>query len=400
MPLETALYVPKIVAIAIVARNRAVFGLEDLELDPAVSFDKVAVRSGVSMQSVALAAGTSTDKVAELNPQMLANRAPPVAPGAAGDVAWTVRVPVGTAPKAAKSLPKFAEAESKLERYVVRWGESLEDIANRRHSTRSALASLNGLRREEVMRPGTVLFVPARSPDDAADPFSDVAASRPFVVAPALSFSYPDRRRVFYRIIPGDTLRDVASLFGVSADDLCRWNGIDPGAALHDGMTLQAYAPAGQPRGDVLVLEEKDAQVLAVGSPEFFAHFESLRGRTRIELVAKQGDTWRTIAHHHGLSVAQLERINGRARSSPLNPGDKLVVYVSSAKAGDAARGDATRAIAAKHAPAAAEEKAPDAVAGANPFGGTAGDEGGGAREEGVKPAALLREPEAPQPPR
>ncbi|MFS8067369.1 MAG: lytic transglycosylase domain-containing protein, partial [Byssovorax sp.] len=55
MPLETALYVPKIVAMAIVARNKAVFGCDDLELDPAVDFDKVAVGSGVSLRALALA---------------------------------------------------------------------------------------------------------------------------------------------------------------------------------------------------------------------------------------------------------------------------------------------------------------------------------------------------------
>src|SRR4029079_7875723 len=99
MPLETALYVPKIAAMAIVARNKAVFGLQDVEPDPAVSFDTISVRSGVSVQSIALAAGTSMDKVSELNPQLVANRAPP---GHAPDESsWTVRVPAGTAPKAA-----------------------------------------------------------------------------------------------------------------------------------------------------------------------------------------------------------------------------------------------------------------------------------------------------------
>jgi membrane-bound lytic murein transglycosylase D len=360
MPLETALYVPKIVAIAIVAKNRAVFGIDDVELDPAVSFDKISVRSGVSLQSIALAAGTSTDKIAELNPQLVANRAPPhdnflpaldkAAPGTQ-DGAWIVRVPAGTAPKAAKSLPKFAEAEAKVERYVVRWGETIDDIAARRHTTRGMLASLNGLRRDEVMRPGTVLIVPVPRDDDKNDPFADVPASKPgnarglrpdkpgyapeppIVVVPAQAFTYADRKRLFYKVVPGDSLRDVAGLFGVTADEICRWNALDPGASLHDGMALQIYAPKGPVRSDVLALDEKEARVLPVGSPEFFSHFEGLRGRTRMEVIAKQGDTFRTIARRHGLSVAQLERINGRARSAPLNPGDKLVVYVSNAKA-------------------------------------------------------------------
>jgi membrane-bound lytic murein transglycosylase D len=357
MPLETALYVPKIVAMAIVAKNRAAFGLDDVDLDPAVSFDKVSVRPGVSLQSVALAAGTSLDKVAELNPQLTAGRAPPSLPGRE-DSGWTVHVPPGAASKTARSLPKLAEAEAKVERVVVRWGESVEDIAARRGTTRGTLASINGLRRDESLRPGTVLLVPA--PEDANDPFVDLPPSRPVVVVPAETSSFPGRRRVFYRVIPGDTLRDVAALFGVATDEICRWNALDPSAALHDGMALQIYPPPGPARPDVLVLEEKDAHVLPVGSPEFFSHFEGQRGRTRVELVAKQGDTWRTIAHKYGLTVAQLERINGRGRSTPLNPGDKLVVYTSNAKAPAAAK-----APAGKTAP---EEKAPEAVAVAKPI--------------------------------
>ncbi len=336
MPLETALYVPKIVAMAIVSRNRAAFGLDDVELDPAVSFDKISVRSGVSLQSVALAAGTSTDKVVELNPQLTASRAPPALPGHDGDASFTVRVPPGTASKAARSLPKFADAETKVERYVVRWGESIDDVAARRHTTRGMLQSLNGVRHDESLRPGTVLLVPVPGarPGDADDPFADVLpAGKPVVVVPAEAFAFPDRRRVFYRVIPGDTLRDVASLFGVTSDEVCHWNAIDPAATLHDGMALQIFAPPGPTRSDVLALEEKDAHVLAVGSPEFFTHFEGLRGRTRLELVAKQGDTWRMVAHKYGLSVAQLERINGRGRGTPLNAGDKLVVYVTNGKA-------------------------------------------------------------------
>jgi membrane-bound lytic murein transglycosylase D len=333
MPLETALYVPKIVAMAIVSRNRAAFGLDDVELDPAVSFDKIGVRPGVSMQSVALAAGTSTDKVAELNPQLTASRAPPALPGHDGDASWTVRVPPGTASRAALALPKFADAETKVERYVVRWGESIDDVAARRHTTRGMLASLNGVRHDESLRPGTVLLVPVpRAEGGMDDPFAEAPSGKPVVVVPAQSFAFADRRRIFYRVIPGDTLRDVASLFGVTPDEVCRWNAIDPAATLHDGMALQIYPPAGPTRSDVLALEERDARVLPVGSPEFFTHFEGLKGRTRLELTAKQGDTWRTVAHKYGLSVAQLERINGRARSTALNPGDKLVVYVANGK--------------------------------------------------------------------
>jgi membrane-bound lytic murein transglycosylase D len=50
-----------------------------------------------------------------------------------------VRVPAGAASKAAKTLSQFVDGDGKLDRYTVRWGESLEDIAQRRGVARHAL---------------------------------------------------------------------------------------------------------------------------------------------------------------------------------------------------------------------------------------------------------------------
>lgn len=329
MPLETALYVPKIVSMAIVARNCAVFGCDTIELDPAVTFDKVAVGAGVSLRTVAAAAGAGEDAVDALNPQLPAGRTPPLPPDAKEGASFTVRVPAGTGARAAKSVGKLLEREEKLERYVVRWGESLEDIATSRHTTKSSLLAVNGLRRDEPVRPGTVLLVPPAPPTtDAAVAEGVDKDKRPILVVPAEAFSYPDRRRVFYRVAPGDTARDVAAALGVTAPDICRWNAIDPGAALHDGMTLQVFVPKERALKNALVLEEAEARVLPVGSPEFFTHFEALKGRKRMEVVAAEGDSWRGLSKRFGLSLGMLERINHRSRTSPLAAGDKVVVYV------------------------------------------------------------------------
>ena len=123
IPLETALYVPKIIAMAIVARNKTVFGCNDIDLDPAFTFDKVAVGSGISVKTVASASGAAISLIEQLNPQIRAARTPPLAPDAKADVSWVVRVPPGAGARAAKSIPKLVEQEGKLERYLVRWGE-------------------------------------------------------------------------------------------------------------------------------------------------------------------------------------------------------------------------------------------------------------------------------------
>jgi membrane-bound lytic murein transglycosylase D len=331
VPFETALYVPKIIAIAIVSRNKAAFGVDSVELDPAVTFDKITVESGVSLQTVAAAAGVTEDAVQALNPQVLAGRTPPLAPGLSVDMKWTLRVPESAGARAAKALPRLVEAEPKLLRYTVRFGESIEDIAAAQKTTKSALAQVNGLKQGESVRPGTVLFVPAAGGTGIAAIAAgapSASTSKPLVVVPAQAFVAPRKRRVFYRVVSGDSLPEIAAVLATSAEDLAKWNLLDPGARLHDGMTLQAYVGEKQVLAGVVVLEERDARILVVGTPEFFAHFEAQKGRDRVFVTAKEGDTWPGLAKKYGLSVGMMERINQRSRSSPIAPGERIVVYV------------------------------------------------------------------------
>lgn len=336
MPLETALYVPKIVAMAIVARNKDVFGCNEVELEPAIAFDKIAVGSGIPLHTIADAAGTPLNDISALNPQLLAGRTPPLMPnGPEGK--WVVRVPPGKAAVAAKSIPSLLERESKLERRQVRWGESLEDIAAARGMFKSSLQKINGLRPGEVIRPGTVILVPA-APEKAIESH---AANPPVVVLPAESFVYTNRKRVFYRVVAGDTLRELSQVLGITADELCRWNTLDPTASLHEGMTLQAFVPNRRNLSDVLLLEDKDVKLMTVGTDEFFDYFEGKKGRKRIAVTVKAGDTFKDIAKRYGLSQGMVERINHRSRSAPLRPGERLVVYVPNKKAAPAVPGDA-----------------------------------------------------------
>ena len=96
MPLETALYVPKIVAMAIVARNRAVFGLDDVELDPAAPSTRSPCARACRCNRWRSRRAPPIDKVAELNPQLTAGRRrPSLAPAPGRLRAATVRVPAG-----------------------------------------------------------------------------------------------------------------------------------------------------------------------------------------------------------------------------------------------------------------------------------------------------------------
>jgi membrane-bound lytic murein transglycosylase D len=336
LPWETTLYVPKIIAASIVARNLAVFGFADLAIEPAVESDEVVVPPGTSLASVAQASGSTTKEIEVLNLELRASRTPPAEPGATpGDPGsmYPVKVPLGKGAQATLSLAKLRRDQAPLERYVVRFGETLEQIASARSVSIGRLIEVNGITQGEVVRGGTVLLMPkgsspASPTSPPASPAGTAQSAAPVVIVPSDLFVYPDRRRVFYRVVTGDTLRDVALAFKVSVDELRRWNEIDPAGRLVEGMTLQIFVPQGADLTKVVALNEADVRPLAVGSEDFFTYWEALKNKKRITLTAKTGDTLDLIGRRYGVSGGWMERINHRGRNEKLADGDPVVVYV------------------------------------------------------------------------
>ncbi len=353
LPWETTLYVPKVLATAVVAHNLAAFGFADLTVDPPVAADDVSVPSGTALSTVAQAAGCSARDVESLNPDLRAARTPPAEAGAV----YPVKVPPGKAAAVAQNLARWHRDAPTLERYVVRFGETLGQIAAARKTTTQKLVEVNGISPGEGVHGGTVLFVPrldvasARPATQGGRPgpsaaggdlpgTSSSAASspgaspgvgpKPSVVVPRQSFVYPDRKRVFFRVIAGDTLQEIATALQVSQDELRRWNELDPSARLQEGMTLQAYVPPAADLSQVVTASEGDVQVLAMGSDEFFAALERDKGFRRVTVVARAGDTIESIGRRFDASARTMERINRRGRAEPLKNGEAVVVYVPS----------------------------------------------------------------------
>jgi membrane-bound lytic murein transglycosylase D len=339
LPWETVLYVPKLVAAAIVGRNLAVFGLTEANLDAPVDGDEVRVPPGTSLQSVASAAGCSLKEVESLNLELRAGRTPPApaasqTPSGFADASYPVRVPLGKGAIAQANLAKNKDSAPALERYVVKFGESLEQVAASRKMQASRLAELNAIAPGEVVRGGTVLLLPrisgATTPSKTVESGFALAAdtSKPVVVVPPDMFVYPDRRRVFYRVLTGDTLPEIASHLHVEPDDLRRWNDLDPSARLQDGMTLQVFVPEGADLSHAVILGEHDARVLVSGTEDFFAYWEGTKGKRRLVVTAKAGETIESIGRKNGVNAASMERINGRGRKDVLKEGETVVVYL------------------------------------------------------------------------
>jgi membrane-bound lytic murein transglycosylase D len=328
LPWETTLYVPKIIATAIVAHNLAAFGLEDVALDAVEDPDKVMVPPGTPLSLVAQAAGCTLKEIEGYNPELRALRTPPVEDGDT----YAVSIPHGRAVQAAQGLARLRRDQPPLDRYVVRFGETIDQIAASHRTTIPKLVELNAIGPGEAVRGGTVLLVPHVEPrSDAAAASARTAQSaeaRPSVVVPADEFVYPDRQRVFYRVLVGDTLKDIASALRVATDDLRRWNDLDVGARLQEGMTLQVFVAKDADLSRIVVVPEADVRVLPVGSDEFFAALERDKGFKRVTVLAKAGDTLESIGRRFDVRPRTMERINRRGREQVLHQGDPVVVYV------------------------------------------------------------------------
>ncbi len=323
LPWETTLYVPKILAATIIGHNRAAFGFGHVVEDPPTAADRALAPPGTTLAAVARAAGAPLDVVAALNPELVRDRTPPDR----GPI--PVRIPAGTAAAYAAGIEAARAAVDRVETIVLRFGETLDDVARARGLSTKELRRLNGLRDSAELRGGATVVVPTREPvaakPAAADPAGEDEAT--LVAVPDRPFSYEGRERVFYRTRDGDTLEEIASAFGVALDEVVEWNSLDPTARLHPKMILQLFVAKDLDTSAIALLDPAKLKVVTLGSEEFLALEAARRGKTRLFYTAKSGDTLAKIARRYGLQPADLARINRLSWSSELSDGMRIVVY-------------------------------------------------------------------------
>jgi membrane-bound lytic murein transglycosylase D len=213
--------------------------------------------------------------------------------------------------------------------YQVRQGDTPSSIARATGTSEILVRNVNRIGASEVLAQGSLVLVP-RAPASAIQPApskdDDVV-----VVARALE-TPPDCVRVFYPVVIGDTVAEVALAFGVQRAELLAWNALDPAARLQEGMVLQVFPKASFNLARVRALKEGAVRVLVAGSSEFFDFFEGNNGKRRLVVTVKSGDTLASIGRRYDTSVGWMERINRRPRTDRLSVGETVVVYADRAK--------------------------------------------------------------------
>ena len=332
LPYESAIYVPKALAAAIVGNNRELCGFGDVQAAKPFSFDTVTVPKSVKLSIVARASGSKAKQIEKLNPQLLRDRTPP------GE--YDVRIPKGTAKLFHERFGQLESTWDDYDEYEVPFGERFEDIATTFGITRKELRELNGLVHDSEVTGGVVLLVPKigakKRDENTSTAHEDLYRSgipegkgdEPLIVAvPDKDFRVEGTKRVFYRVVAGDEQRRIARAFGVDAAELASWNDLDADANLQARMILQLFIDPDAQLDNIELLDEARLEVVTRGSDEHLDLVELRTGRERKVYTAKRRESLDDVGEKYGLTNRDLARINRIPHTTVLDKGDEIVVY-------------------------------------------------------------------------
>ena len=138
---ETRNFVPKFVAVSLIATDPSKYGFGDILHEEPLEYEEVELRGSLRLEAIANMAETSLEIVQELNPALLRNSTPP-------ENNFTVKLPAGKGPAFAAAYQRLNEKDAgpiQVVTHKVRRGETLISIARRYGQQVRTLMELNGL---------------------------------------------------------------------------------------------------------------------------------------------------------------------------------------------------------------------------------------------------------------
>jgi membrane-bound lytic murein transglycosylase D len=287
LPKQTQNYVPIIIALALVGKDPALYGVEVAPEKPAVT-DVIYPRHSIDLHLVADATGADIDDLRAMNPELLRNVTP-------NDANFELKLPAGYGEKFQDAIGQVPQDKwTSWRLHKVETGETLSDIARHYRVTVPAIELANHLELHATVPAGFMLNIPAAPP----------------IV-----------RLMHYRVVRGDTLEGIAERFDVTVSELKRWNNIH-GSSVPRGSRLRIYAggsPDDSPKSKTAQSEPGQS------APQHLLASDSESPADHQHRV-KQGETLYSIAHAYKTTVDNLKQANPFLEERAIQPGDVLAI--------------------------------------------------------------------------
>ncbi len=235
---ETKHYVPKLIAAALIAKHPSAFGFEEgeFEFQAPLEWDEVPLADATDIAVIARAAGVTEDEILEFNPELRRWCTPP----ASEEEPYLLRLPRGRKELFAENLAKIPKSERfKFSGHQVQKGDTLSAIARKYDSSVEAIMRLNQIKSPRALKLNAILMIPIPSGKPMVQARRSASVQRPHEEKRAGPRSTP----AFHKLHRGETLWSISQRYGVTVDELKRWNDIRDHRALRAGQKLRLTSP-------------------------------------------------------------------------------------------------------------------------------------------------------------
>ena len=280
LPLETAFYVPKFMAVLHIISDPAAHGFTLPPVAPELKSEKVKIDKQVHLKTIAQRLGVSEGTMKDLNPELRYNSTP--------NRPYDLRVPPGKGEilmAAIDTIPVWEPPTPAYVRHKVRKGETLSGIAKHYRTSVGAIMRANGLRKSSYIKAGWTLKVPARGTYVAARP-ARAASEKAGHPGGTLS----------YRVRKGDSLWRIANRYGTTVNAIQSLNNLKS-TRLREGQILR-------------IREETEAVATMDTKP----------------YKVRKGDSPYLIARRHHMDLSEFLRLNNLTPRSTIFPCQVLLV--------------------------------------------------------------------------
>ncbi len=303
LPKETMNYVPIILALALVSKDPARYGIE-FEPEPALKADKVKPGQAIDLRLVAETIDTDLESLRSMNPELLRLVTPP-------DPEFVLSLPEGTAERFFAEIAAIPpEKWVSWRRHKVEQGETLSSIAKQYRVSPAEVADANELAVGAPLEEGQKLIIPAAARSEAST-----------------------GKLIRYRVRRTDTIASIADEFDVTAAELRLWNHLKANHVVR-GTSLRIYpggmtpAPQSQQQSKTQSVAKPEAVVAHRANTPSSSNGPVMEARSTNTVVhrVKAGETLWSIARAYQTTVEAIQAGNRYLFSRPLQVGDTLTI--------------------------------------------------------------------------
>ena len=278
LPVETAQYVPRFLAVLHIINDPAKYGFElDEKTESAVAYERVITCKCMHLRDVAKHLGVPADTLVALNSELRYKVTP--------NKEYALKVPAGTGVRLARVVEQIPKSKipgsARYVRHKVKPGESLSTIARKYRSSVSVIVRANHLSSKHRIRAGKYLKIPQRGyryvEEKKVRPSRKVARSSPGKV-------------ITYRVKEGNSLWLLARRFDTTITEIRKLNGLSSDK-LRIGQTLRIRTGSGNN-----------------------------------SYIVRKGDCIASIAEKHHIGLKDLLRLNGLTKKDNIYPGQVIII--------------------------------------------------------------------------